>query len=60
MPEGEENLHSATLNSEAIQDHETFMSWVRAGFTREEAMQLLLHLKHTAYQLSMIMKGNEN
>jgi len=32
----------------AIFDHEMFSSWIQAGFTREEAMQLLLRLKADA------------
>ena len=31
-----------SLNSEAIGMHELFMSYVNAGFTREEALQIIM------------------
>jgi hypothetical protein len=40
MPESE-----YTIDQGAIVDHEIFMAWVKAGFTREEALQLLIALK---------------
>jgi hypothetical protein len=53
MPE--EDLHQGIINTSAITDHEMFDSWVRAGFTREEAMQLLLQAKSNA----MVQIANE-
>lgn len=40
------------LAGAAVQQHELFMSWVNAGFTRAEAMQLLL-----AAFTTMILRG---
>lgn len=40
------------LAASATQQHELFMSWVNAGFTRAEAMQLLL-----AAFTTMILRG---
>jgi len=31
-----------SLDEAAIFQHEMFISWVKAGFTREEALQLLI------------------
>jgi hypothetical protein len=31
-----------SLDEAAVFQHEMFMSWIRAGFTREEALQLLI------------------
>jgi hypothetical protein len=38
-----------TIDQGAIVDHEVFMAWVKAGFTREEALRLLLALKFNVY-----------
>jgi hypothetical protein len=47
-----ENLYEETLDGAAIIDHEIFSSWVRAGFTREEALQLLLQQKVFAQNMN--------
>lgn len=57
MPEDEEDLQSATLDSNAITDHEMYMSWVRAGFTEEQAMCLLIAVKADMFR--HIMGSNE-
>lgn len=36
-------INGATLDESAIATHEMFDSYVRAGFTREEAMQIVLN-----------------
>lgn len=47
MPD--DNLYDATLDSAAVEDHEMFISWVRAGFTQEQAMHLLMGYKYTIW-----------
>lgn len=39
-----------TMDGVAIMQHEVFMSYVRAGFTREEALELVTaHIKMVGY-----------
>lgn len=42
-----------TLDASAVMQHETFISWVRAGFTREEALDLLKVYLATGMAMAM-------
>lgn len=43
MPTDEPDLITSDLDGCAVAMHELFMSYVRAGFTREEALALLMN-----------------
>lgn len=53
MNEDEDYNQLPTLDASAISDHEMFESWMRAGFTRREAMVLLLNNKRQVHEFSM-------
>lgn len=41
-------MKDMTMDEGAIAQHEVFMSYMRAGFTREEAFQLVLEIMKAA------------